>query len=351
MIHIDNFDSRKFQVVNSPRSAAAMQELGILHEDLKLKTEEDLKGMFNTEDDKEKEALKKCVEKHLKAHKNLVKKISDRRKEIIETNNEAEKKRKELESIKSQQFKKLEDEKKAILKQLEAEKKKKDDIEKKKKAELEREAKKTTGKSDLDKSSKEPKRIDKRVLSPDVSQVRGQSAITHKSDHQETKHPLILEHELKESSILGYLDKSVHHKDQLDIDLKERTKNDLKHDIKKMKELMKRQKEEILEMAQKRNASAYKNHEDLGNAKTRRIEYLNDLSRNPVTLMKERQQKEMEQIMNYQMALQVNCSKSRPSRSREKTSSRTSTTTWSESRTTKKSFSSTTRRYWTESAN
>lgn len=318
IIHIDNFDSRKFQVVNSPRSRAAMEELGIQNEDLKLKTEEDLKGMFNTEDEKEKVALKECVEKHVKAHKNLVKKISNRRKEIIESNNEAEKKRKELETIKNQQLKKLEEEKKAILKNLDVEKKKKEEIEKKKKAELERDAKKTSVKTDLDKSPKEKARADRKVVSPDAAQIRGQSAITHKSDHEEYKQPLILDHELKDSSILGYLDKSVHHKDQLDIDLKERTKNDLKRDIKKMRDLMKRQKEELLEMAQKRNASAYKNHEDLGNAKTRKIEYLYDLSRDPVTLMKERQQKEMEQIMNYQMALQVPNFNFRSSRSREK---------------------------------
>lgn len=309
LVHIDNFDARKFQVINSPRSRAAMTELGIQDEDLKLKTEDDLRGMFNTEDDKEKKALQKCAEKHLLAHKNIVKKISERRKEIIETNTEAEKKLKEMQSMKNQQLKKLEEEKKAILKNLEMEKKKKEELEKKKKIELERDAKKSN-KTDLDKSTKDIERAQKiRQQSPNASQIqaRGQSAITHKSDHKEKepKLPLILDYELKDSSILGYLEKSVNHKDQLDLDLKERTKKDLKRDIHRMRELMKKQKTELLEMAQKRNASAYKNHEDLGNAKTRKIEYLYDLSRDPVALMKEKQQKEMEQMMNYEIALQV----------------------------------------------
>lgn len=301
VVHIDNFDAKKFQVVNSPRSRAAMKELGVQNEDLRLKTEDDLRAMFNTEDEKEKEALKKCLDRHLVAHKHLVKKISDRRKEMIETQNEADKKRKEQEELKKKQLKNLEEEKKAIIKKLEAEKKKKDDEEKKIKAKIDKDVKKT-GKVE---KGKEKERVDKRLAgSPNTSQVRGLSAVTVKSD-QEKKPPLILDRELKESSILGYLDKSVHHKDQLDIDLKERTKKDLQTDIQKMRNLMKKQKDELLELAKKRSASAYKNTEKLGNVKTRRIEYLFGLSRDPVTLLKEKQQKEMEHMMNFEMALQV----------------------------------------------
>jgi hypothetical protein len=50
---------------------------------------------------------------------------------------------------------------------------------------------------------------------------------------------------------------------------------------------------------------AYKSHEALGNAKTRKIEYLYDLSKDPVSMMKEKQQKEMEHMMNFELALQV----------------------------------------------
>lgn len=305
LVHIDNFDARKFQVVNSPRSRDAMTQLCVQKEDLRLKTEEDLKGMFNTDDPKEKEALKACVEKHTQAHKNIVKKISDRRREMIDAQSGTEKKKKEQESFKSKQLKHLEEEKKAILKRLEDEQKKKDEAEKKQKAEHERDAKKAV-KSEMekDRSPKQLDRSEKTRESPNASQIRGQSAITHKSD-QEHKPPLILDQQLKESSILVYLDKSVHHKDQLDVNLKERTKKDLKNDIQKMRDHMKRQKDELLEMAQKRTSSAYKNHEGPGNAKTRKIEYLYDLSRDPVSVMKEKQQKEMESMMNYELALQV----------------------------------------------
>lgn len=118
------------------------------------------------------------------------------------------------------------------------------------------------------------------------------------------KKPIKLDEELKESSILVFLDKGIAHKDQLDLNLRDRTKLDLERDKLRMKELMHRQKQEIIEMSQKRNQSAYRSTEGLGNAKTRKIEYLYDLSRNPVDMMKEKQQKEMEHMMNYEIALQ-----------------------------------------------
>lgn len=340
MLHIDIFDAKKFHVINSPRSLASMQELGIQQEDLKLKTEEDLKGMFNLNDPKEKEAFKKCVEMHQKAHKNLIKKISERRKEMIKVQDEAMKKKKEHDMLKAKQLKQLEEEKKTILKQLELEQKKKEEAEKKKKAELDREAKKS-GKGDEKDSSPKPKekadtkpkdkdsgkdkadpakpttakkddlkKDDSKARvgsSMDGKQVREKSALTHKSENEKK---LILNEELKESSILVFLDQSAHHKELLDVDLKERTELDLKKDIKRMRELMKKQKKEVIEMTQKPSqALAYKSHESLGNAKTRKIEYLYDLSKDPVRMMKEKQQKEMEHMMNFELALQVILSK------------------------------------------
>ena len=340
MLHIDIFDAKKFHVINSPRSLASMKELGIQQEDLKLKTEEDLKGMFNLNDPKEKEAFKKCVEMHQKAHKNLIKKISERRKEMIKVNDEAMKKKKEHDALKSKQLKHLEEEKKLILKQLELEQKKKEEAEKKKKAEQEREAKKSGKDEGKDSSPKPKEKADKpkekdpakdksdptkpttakelptkkddlkkddskaRVgSSMDGKQAREKSAVTHKSENEKK---LILNEELKESSILVFLDQSAHHKNLLDVDLKERTELDLKKDIKRMRELMKKQKKEVIEMTQKPSqALSYKSHEALGNAKTRKIEYLYDLSKDPVKMMKEKQQKEMEHMMNFELALQV----------------------------------------------
>lgn len=122
---------------------------------------------------------------------------------------------------------------------------------------------------------------------------------------KDDKKVLKLEDELRESSILQFLDKSAAHKDRLDLSLHERTKKDLERDKLRMKELMKKTKKEILTMSEKRGLSAYKSQENLGNAKTRKIEYLYDLSRNPVELMKDRQQKEMEAMMNYEIGLQA----------------------------------------------
>lgn len=332
LIHIDNFDAKKFHVVNSPRSRTAMTELGIQDSDLRLKTADDLRGMFDLTDPKEKEAFDKCVKKHEAAHKNIVKKISDRRKELIKVKEENDKKKKEHDILKTKQLKQLEEEKKTILKTLELENKKREEEEKKKKAEREKELKKDAKPAedknkkpddkdkDKNKSQAESKKqlppVDDKKgdgqksaasLSPDKKldtslPAREKSAVTHRSEHEKK---LKLEDELKESSILMFLDKSAHHKDLLDTDLKERTKKDLQRDKQRMKELMKRQKMELLELSQKRAASAYKSHETLGNAKTRKIEYLYDLSRNPLEMMKEKQQKEMESMMNYQIALQV----------------------------------------------
>lgn len=324
MIHIDNFDAKKFHVINSPRSRDAMKELGIQDADLRLKTADDLRGMFNISDPSEKEAFDLCVKKHEKAHKNLIKKISERRKLMIRTKDEQDKKHRDHDLHKSKQLKHLEEEKKAILKNLELENKKREEEEKKKKLENERqdkdskkdakpqEIKKDAKAKDQpadDKAKKGENQASAKSISPDKKGVadsqalaREQSAVTHKSDGEKK---LRLEEQLKESSILVFLDKSAQHKELLDLDLKERTKRDLERDKQRMKELMKKQKTDLLEMAQKRSASAYKSHENLGNVKTRKIEYLYDLSRNPLQMMKEKQQKEMEHMMNYEIALQL----------------------------------------------
>ncbi len=345
---IDTYDPLKYQLINSPRSLQSMKELGITQEDLHLKTEDDLRGMFNLEDAEEVRAFKVCVEKHKLAFNNIKEKVSNRRKEIISRDDETEKKRKEAEVLKNKQLKKLEEEKKTIMKQLEAEQKKKDEAEKRRKLELEKAKKdadkakspsKSPDKSQQGAKSAQPgarngnqKSIDlgkpgtqlglKSDASPKTSQsalptqptnlnineqsLKGKSdafAKTGRGGKPEEKKPLKLEEELKESSILVFLDKSTAHKELLDI--QHRTKRDLERDKQRMKELMQKQKQEIMEMSQKRNPSAYKSHENLGNAKTRKIEYLYDLSRNPVELLKDKQQKEMESMMNYEIALQA----------------------------------------------
>ena len=321
MIHVDNFDAKKFHVINSPRSREAMKELGIQDGDLHLKTADDLRGMFNLVDPSEKTAFDRCVKKHEAAHKNLVKKISERRKEMIKAKDEQDKKRRDHDLHKSKQLKHLEEEKKAILKNLEFDHKKREEEEKKKKFEHEKHERDTTKKDSKPQDAKaKDQQLDYKTknaehqasaksLSPDKKPIaesqihaREKSAATHKSDGEKK---LKLDEELKESSILVFLDKSAQHKELLDLDLKERTKRDLERDKQRMKELMKKQKTDLLEMAQKRTASAYKSHENLGNAKTRKIEYLYDLSRNPLQMMKERQQKEMEHMMNYEIALQL----------------------------------------------
>ena len=327
LIHIDNFDAKKFHVINSPRSREAMKELGILDADLHLKTADDLRGMFNVADPEEKKAFDFCVKKHDTVHKNIVKKISDRRKEKIRTKDEADKKKKDHDIQKNKQLKHLEEEKKAILKNLELDNKKREEEEKKKKFEHDKVNKKDTKQESSMQIEKSPKASDKtkklegnvdnqtkkpenhesaKSFSPNKAKglsQRGKSAVSQKGGREKTV--LKLEEELKNSSILQFLDTSAKQKELLDISLKERTKKDLERDKLRMKELMKKQKFELIEMSQKRNASAYKSHENLGNAKTRKIEYLYDLSRNPVVMMKERQQKEMEGMMNYEISLQV----------------------------------------------
>lgn len=344
LITIDNYDPLKFQHINSPRSLDAMKDLCVVQDDLRLKTADDLRGMFNLEDPLEVDAFKKCVEKHKLGFLNLKEKISRKRKEMIKQEEVAEKKRKEQELLKNKQLKQLDEEKKVILKQLEAEQKKKDEAEKKKKMKQDLEEKqrqdKEKGKApqQASKSQENQKKNpstapggpkdSKLIASTTLITAQGErdakaiqdpakqgsslaksqadigSKTTRGVANSVEKKPIKLDEELKESSILVFLDKSTAHKDQLDINLLDRTKQDLERDKQRMKQLMQKQKLEILEMSQKRNPSAYKSSETLGNAKTRKIEHLYDLSRNPVDLMKERQQKEMESMMNYEIALQ-----------------------------------------------
>lgn len=382
LISIENYDSAKFHIINSPRSLQAMETLGIEQKDLKLNTAEDLQGMFNLNDEEEKKAFAKCVEKHKQANTHLVNKIKAKRTEMIEQQAEKDKRRKEQEDEKLKQLKRLEEEKKAILKKLEAEKaeqKKREEAAKKKKDEKEKAEKKgdvkkpdagkkeapksaETGKKEAPKSAETGKKPDNNLpSSPDQKKVdpkanpkvdpkapaaapnqgqpgagtspvnpqgqpvgmltsvdltKSQESLKNKKsplsargglpgEKEEDNKPLKLEDELKESSILVFLDKSTTQKHRLDLGLKEKTKKELERDKQRMKELMKQQKDQLIEMSQKRAASAYKSQEGLGNAKTRHIEYLNDLSRNPVEMMKDKQQKEMEHMMNYEIALQV----------------------------------------------
>lgn len=334
LVTIENYDPIKFQHINSPRSMTAMKDLFVSQEDLKMKTADDLKGMFNLEDQLELKAFQKCVEKHKQTYLNLKKKVSERRKEMILAEDELEQKRKEHEIMKAKQLKKLEEEKKVILKQIEIDHKKKDEVDKKKKAEMDKiektkqVANKQPSSKSMEKLQQSPKADEKNkgtnssivALNPQVAsnaesvlKSQAEQAGLAKSTanmkdargfNQIERRPIKLDDELKESSILVFLDKGTAHKDLLDLNLVERTKKDLEKDKQRMKELMQKQKQEIIEMSRRRNPSAYKSQDNLGNAKTRKIEYLYDLSRNPVDMMKEKQQKEMEYMMNYEIALQ-----------------------------------------------
>src|SRR3990167_4610281 len=64
-VTIDSYDFRKPQEINSPRSLQAMKFLGVVQTDLKCKTEEDLKPMFNLQDKKEKEAYDRSEERRV----------------------------------------------------------------------------------------------------------------------------------------------------------------------------------------------------------------------------------------------------------------------------------------------
>jgi hypothetical protein len=123
--------------------------------------------------------------------------------------------------------------------------------------------------------------------------------------HNASEKKLKLDEELRESSILAFLEKSAHHKDRLDVSLLERTKKDLVRDKQRMKELMNKQKFELLEMAQKRSTSAYVIHEGPKNAKIRELDYLADLNKPAVLKLQNRYQKDMEQILNYEISLKV----------------------------------------------
>lgn len=283
-----------------------MRALGIVQEDLRLKTQQDMLGLFNLNEPREVEALELCVKKHLKTHNHLKAKISRKRKEIIREDDEAEKKRKEQEAFRLKQLQKLEEEKQIIMKQLEEEQKKKDEHDRRRKVtsryedrgKEETQSRKSLSKiySFIEKEHEEDKHSSQDANKPEE---------LRESKLSEKEKKLNLDEELEKSNIYVFLDKSTQNKELLDLNMMERTKKQLENDKQKIKDLMNHQKKQLLEMSQKRNTSAYKSQEGLGNAKTRKIEYLYDLSKNPVDMMKSRQQKEMEKMMNYEISLQV----------------------------------------------
>ena len=355
-LHIDVYDPSKGQTINSPRSLEAMRFHGIAQDDLKLATKDDLKLLFNLTDPEEQKAFEKCVEKNKRTYDSLKNKVSTKRKELIKIEEEELKKKKEADAIRQKQLKALEEEKKRVVVQLEEERKKREaDIkewkEKRDKAELARLKKyditstkdeKKTGKKDKDKSpskkeidkspskkeldkspskkeidkSPSKKELDKPILPEKKDQPLSAQANSRLLDSslglskkgtrpESVKKPILLDEELKNSTFAQYLDKSIHHKDLLDMGLRERTKKDLQNDKTRISELMYKQQRGILEMSQKRNQSAYKSQTDIGNAKTRKIEYMFELRKDPVELLKEKQQKEMEDMMDYEIGLQL----------------------------------------------
>lgn len=323
-----------------------MKQLAIEQKDLKLKSKEDLQGMFNLQDKDEKKAFEKCVEMTLLAHKNLIKKIKDRREEIIEEETELLNKQKKEEAKRIKQIKKLEAEKVEIMKKLEEEKKRAEE-ERKRQEKLQEDKKKKEGKdtgSLRDSSAKkgdkggskadlkaDPKaaKADPKADQKTVGKVDPKSALKTdtKTDPKkvEIKDDKTKPTDLKKSdenlgarlnsSTMkeGSMEKSqtslrnskLKGKEEKKKALKEMTMEELDMQMREQKIKMDTKQKELEYMQKSRNLSAYKSHEKIGNVKTRRIEYLFDLKKNPVEAMKERQQKEMENMMNYEMSLQL----------------------------------------------
>jgi hypothetical protein len=387
VVHVDSFDAKRGQAIDSPRSRQAMKELGIQDADLHLKTADDLKGKFNLADPDEKKAMQEVLEKHESAHKNLLKKISERRKELIHHAEEEAFKKHQQEILKAKQLQEIAIEKNSLMKQLAADPKyqeiekirkdnqkhskeivakidasmknssllmtrsvsthhldtvsqkqgvlnstqmtnsvllssadpkspKKNEPVSPKKGETKKEPSvaKPGEKSVIEPSKvriNEPHDKTKPELSPSRSQSPGKRPLTRTrtltsaGNRQLSEKRLKLDVELRNSSILAFLEKSAHHKDRLDVSLLERTKQDLARDKQRMKELMKKQKFDLIEMAQKRSASAYKPHEAPANAKTRMLDYLAELNKPVAENLQHKYQKEMEHIMNYEISLKV----------------------------------------------
>ena len=334
LISIDNYDPSKGLKINSPRSLKAMMFHGVELKDLKpLKSKEELQKMFDLTIKEEAEDFKRWEDKNRLHYENLKKKIVDKRKELISEEEEEKKKRIEFEQLKKKQLKDLEEEKKTAKKDFDAKmkdrelklKKIQDFIKKGRKEESRKTDRKekslaqSADKKDArkptttDPKSKKAPNSDAKVtnsqllppINPGQSAEGGKKRPKSTSGKTEKLKPIIFEEEVKKKGLYGYLDNSTTHKDQLDLGLKKMGKKDLEKEKERIRDLMEKQKKEILELAQKRTQSAYKTHDMTENVKTRNIEYLADLTRDPMEMLKEKQQKEMESMMNFEIGLQV----------------------------------------------
>jgi hypothetical protein len=333
LISIDNYDPSKGQQINSPRSLKAMKFHGVELKDLKpLKSKEELQQMFDLTIKEEAEDFKRWEEKNRLHYENLKKKIAEKRKELILEEEDEKKKKLEFEQLKKKQLKILEEEKKTAKKEFELEMKKREHELKKIQERIKRvrpdessktarkekslaksadkkDARKPTATDPKDKKAptSNPKVTNSQVLPPinPAESAKGSKKRPKSSSGKEEKKPIIFETDVKERGLFGYLDNSTTHKDLLELGLKQMGKKDLEKEKERIRDLMEKQKKEILELAQKRTQSAYKTHDMFENVKTRKIEYLADLTRDPVQLMKEKQQKEMESMMNFEIGLQV----------------------------------------------
>lgn len=338
MVSIETYDPSKGQEITSPRSLKAMKFHGVVQADLKpLKSKEELQKMFDLSNKEEAEDFKRWEEKNKLHYENMKKKIVEKRRELVLEEELEKKKKLEFEQTKKKQLKLLEEEKKVAKKEFEEEMKKRDQELKSIQDRIKRvhpeDASKTARKGQSSAKSadkKDPKKPaatdpkDKKQpaaanvtssqvlppINPPKSAEEGKKR-PKSGKGKEEKKPIVFETDVKEKGLFGYLDNSVAHKDLLDLGLMEKTKKDLEKDKDRIRELMEKQKKDILELAQKRNQSAYKTHDTFENAKTRKIEYLADLTRDPVQMMKEKQQKEMENMMNFEIGLQVASADSR----------------------------------------
>ena len=332
LISIENFDPSKGVPINSPRSLQAMKFHGVEQKDLKpLKSKEELQQMFDLSNKQEAEDFKRWEEKNKLHYENLKKKIAEKRKELILEEEEDKKKKIELEQLKKKQLKILEEEKKTAKKDYELRMKGEEEILQKIQNRIKRNRPEDSGKTARNEKSlakSADKKDAKKPTTTDPKDKKAPASTTNvansqllppinpaesvktgkkrpKSTGKEEKKPIIFETEVKEKGLFGYLDNSATHKDLLDLGLKNKGKKDLEKEKERIREMMEKQKKEILELATKRTQSAYKTHNTFENAKTRNIEYLSDLTRDPVQMMKEKQQKEMESMMNFEIGLQV----------------------------------------------
>jgi hypothetical protein len=333
IITIENYDPSKDLRINSPRSLEAMKYHGVKMEELKSLVIEEPDKKFELSNQEVKEDFYKQWQVKNKIHyESLKKKIAEKRKEIILEEEEEKKKKLKFDIYLKDQAKQLEEQKKnAKVEYEEKMKKRQDDLkrieeiiknsrpaEESKTSRKEKSLAKSADKKDALKPTATNPKDKKQPASPTKvanSQVQPPVNPTEppkdgkkrpkSSSAKEAKKPIILDEEVKESGLFGYFDKSAKHKELLELGLKDKAKVELKKEKERIRGMMENKKKEILELAQKRTQSAYKTQNTFENAKTRRIELLTELTRDPVQVMKEKQQKEMESMMNFEIALQV----------------------------------------------